>query len=60
MPVFPPGPRRHWVAYGTGVHAASGLGDVGGGGFAAPAVSYPDPLGGITAAFAALCAAVGR
>ena len=27
MPAFPPGPRREWVSYGTGVHALHGLGD---------------------------------
>lgn len=49
--------ERDWVAYGTGVHAASGLG-VGDDGRAwAPAVTYPDPLGGL-AAFAAVCTAL--
>ena len=56
IPAFPPGSRRRqWVSYGGGVHAASGLGDLGGGEFAAPAVTYPDPVGGI-AAFATSCA----
>jgi crotonobetainyl-CoA:carnitine CoA-transferase CaiB-like acyl-CoA transferase len=27
MPAFPDGPLRHWVSYGTGVHALHGLGD---------------------------------
>jgi hypothetical protein len=54
MPAFPPGPLRSWVAYGTGVHAASGLGDSGGGRFEAPAVSYPDPVGGFAGCLAAL------
>lgn len=56
MPAFPPGPQRDWVAYGTGVHACSGLGDAGGGTFVAPAVSYPDPLAGFTAALGVLAA----
>lgn len=58
MPAFAPAsPERDWVAYGTGVHAASGLG-VGDDGRAwAPAVTYPDPLGGL-AAFAAVCTAL--
>lgn len=56
IPAFPPGSyRRHWVSYGGGVHAASGLGDLGAGEFAAPAVTYSDPVGGI-AAFATSCA----
>lgn len=50
VPAFPPGtPQASWVSYGTGVHAFSGLGDVGGGRFAAPAVTYADPLGGFAA-----------
>jgi crotonobetainyl-CoA:carnitine CoA-transferase CaiB-like acyl-CoA transferase len=60
MPAFPPGPRRQWVSYGTGVHALIGLGDGGGGRFLAPAVSYPDPIAGFTATFAMLCAIVAR
>lgn len=53
LPAFPAGiPQHPWVAYGTGAHAFAGLGDVGGGRFAAPAVTYPDPLAGL-AAFAA-------
>ena len=48
---FPSGsPERDWVAYGGGVHAASGLGDDGTGGWWQPAVSYPDPLAGLAAA----------
>jgi hypothetical protein len=54
MPAFPAGPERDWVAYGTGVHAVSGLGDTGTGGFAEPAVSYPDPVAGFTAALAVM------
>jgi hypothetical protein len=60
LPAFPPGPERHWVSYGTGVHAVSGLGDAGTDGFAAPIVTYPDPVGGITAAAAALVLIVAR
>lgn len=60
MPAFPPGPEREWVAYGSGVHAVSGLGDLGGGRFAAPAVSYPDPVGGFTAAVGILAAVAAR
>ncbi|HMC40627.1 MAG TPA: CoA transferase, partial [Acidimicrobiales bacterium] len=62
MPAFrADGPERDWVAYGTGVHAVAGLGDLGDGTFAAPAVAYPDPVGGFTAALAAVAAvAAGR
>jgi hypothetical protein len=60
MPAFGPGERRDWVAFGTGVHALSGLGDRGGGSFAAPSVAYPDAVAGLTAAFAILSALVGR
>ncbi|HET6812298.1 MAG TPA: CoA transferase [Acidimicrobiales bacterium] len=63
MPAFPPGPMRDWVAYGTGVHAVSGLGQMPSGvtpPFASPAVTYPDPLGGLTAATSALAGFVGR
>ncbi|HEV2368511.1 MAG TPA: CoA transferase [Acidimicrobiales bacterium] len=80
IPAFPPGPQREWVAYGTGIHAASGLGYLGGPGdigapgevgasggvgtgtvpFAAPAVTYPDPLSGLAAAVTALAGLVGR
>ncbi|MDE3205224.1 MAG: CoA transferase [Acidobacteriota bacterium] len=60
MPAFPPGPQRDWVAYGSGVHATSGLGDIGDGRFAAPAVSYPDPLAGFAAALAVTAALRGR
>ena len=59
LPAFGPGPQRDWVAYGTGVHAASGLGDTGSG-FAAGAVSYPDPVGGLVAALGGAAAMVGR
>ena len=46
-------PEADWVAYGSGVHAASGLawdGET----FEAPAFSYPDPLAGLVAAVVAL------
>ena len=42
-------PERDWIAYGTGVHAASGLGRQGDAA-QAPAYSYPDPLAGLLAA----------
>ncbi|HUJ65173.1 MAG TPA: CoA transferase [Acidimicrobiales bacterium] len=60
MPAFGPGPHRDWVAFGTGVHALSGLGDRGDGTFAAPSVAYPDVVAGFTAAFAIVSALVGR
>lgn len=59
LPAFPPGPMRDWVAYGTGVHAVSGLGQTADGSYFAPAVAYPDPVAGFTAAFAAVAAIVG-
>lgn len=60
MPAFPQGPRRSWIAYGNGVHAASGLGDLGDGRFYAPSVSYPDPIAGLTAYSTVLALLVGR
>ncbi|WP_420442845.1 CoA transferase [Candidatus Poriferisodalis sp.] len=42
-----------WIAYGTGVHAASGLGWLGDEP-QAPAYSYPDPLAGLRATTVAL------
>lgn len=54
LPAFPPGAQRHWVSYGTGVHAWSGLGDLGNGEMAAPAVTYPDPLAGLAGVGCAL------
>lgn len=55
IPAFPAGsPQRSWVAYGTGVHAFCGLGRLPGSGVAAPAVTYPDPLGGFAALAAVL------
>ena len=41
-------PEADWVAYGTGVHAASGLGWLHGEPHT-PAYSYPDPLAGLMA-----------
>jgi crotonobetainyl-CoA:carnitine CoA-transferase CaiB-like acyl-CoA transferase len=50
-------PEASWVAYGRGVHAASGLGMVGGN--AAPSLlAYPDPLAGL-AAFRTILATLG-
>ncbi len=50
-------PEASWVAYGRGVHAASGLGLIGG--ETAPALlAYPDPLAGL-AAFGTVLAALG-
>lgn|GEM_PF-307661 len=65
MPAFGPGDQRDWVAYGTGVHAQSGLGDTqsasaGAERFHEPAVSYPDPLGGLTGALAVLAGLAAR
>jgi crotonobetainyl-CoA:carnitine CoA-transferase CaiB-like acyl-CoA transferase len=60
IPAFGPGECRDRVAFGTGVHALSGLGDRGGGSFAAPSVAYPDAVAGLTAAFAIVAALVGR
>jgi hypothetical protein len=63
---FPPGERADWVAYGPGVHAAAGLGDlgasaaVGEGRFAPPGISYPDPLGGFMLCAAIVAQIVGR
>ena len=45
----PDSPECDWIAYGTGVHAASGLGWLGDEP-QAPAYSYPDPLAGLQAA----------
>jgi CoA-transferase family III len=60
MPAFGRGHERDWVAFGTGVHALSGLGDGGDGTFSAPSVAYPDVVAGLTAAFAVVAALVGR
>lgn len=57
MPAFAPcTAERDWVAYGTGVHALSGLGTGPDGRAWAPAVTYPDPLAGL-GVFAAICTA---
>jgi crotonobetainyl-CoA:carnitine CoA-transferase CaiB-like acyl-CoA transferase len=46
---FPAGsPEQDWIAYGSGVHAASGLGLVNGAPTPA-SISYPDPLAGLVA-----------
>ena len=45
----PDSPERDWIAYGTGVHAASGMGWLSDEP-RAPAYSYPDPLAGMLAA----------
>jgi crotonobetainyl-CoA:carnitine CoA-transferase CaiB-like acyl-CoA transferase len=55
LPAFPGDvPERDWVGYGTGIHAISGLGDDGAGGFWSPIVPYPDPVAGLTAAVTVL------
>lgn len=59
LPAFSSGREEHWVALGTGVHGASGLGATPGG-FAAPAVAYPDPLAGLLAAAVAVAALAAR
>lgn len=60
LPAFDAGsPERCWVAYGTGVHAVSGLGDTEAGP-SAPAVTYPDPVTGFTGFAAALTLLVAR
>jgi crotonobetainyl-CoA:carnitine CoA-transferase CaiB-like acyl-CoA transferase len=50
--------QRDWVAYGSGVHAISGLGMLDGRPTPAP-VAYPDPLAGV-AAFAVALSLLGR
>jgi len=60
MPAFPAGPQRDWIAYGTGIHAVLGLGELEDGSFAAPLVSYPDPLAGFAAAFAVVAGLVAQ
>lgn len=54
---FGPGERAAWIAYGSGIHAASGLADLGRDRFGAACVSYPDPLAGV-ALFGAIVAQV--
>ncbi len=49
----PDSPERDWIAYGTGVHAVSGLGWLGDEP-REPAYSYPDPLAGLQAASVAV------
>jgi crotonobetainyl-CoA:carnitine CoA-transferase CaiB-like acyl-CoA transferase len=56
MPAFPAG-HRWQVAMGPGVHAATGLGDLGDGRVGVPVVAYPDPLTGL-AVFATAVAAL--
>ncbi len=61
LPAFGPGrPEHHWVAYGTGVHAAMGLGRAADGTAVAPLVSYPDPVTGHAGAAAAVALLVAR
>ncbi len=51
-------PESNWIAYGTGVHAASGLGNSASAGTytrpQVPAYSYPDPLAGLLACSVAI------
>lgn len=57
IPAFPPGPEGEWVAYGTQIHAVSGLARPRGAVVPVPAAAaYADALGGIAAALAALVA----
>lgn len=61
MPAFDPaGPERDWVAYGTGVHAACGLGEPTPGRYVAPPFPYPDPLAGLLAFAVAQALLLGR
>jgi crotonobetainyl-CoA:carnitine CoA-transferase CaiB-like acyl-CoA transferase len=48
-----------WVAYGTGVHAASGMGWLNGCPLT-PAFSYPDPLAGLEACATAIAQLAGN
>src|SRR5882762_2673711 len=59
MPAFPRDHPTHQVALGPGIHAMTGLGDVGRGEFAAPVVAYPDPLAGIASFATALALLIG-
>lgn len=52
-------PEADWVAYGPGVHAATGLG-WDGERHHAPSLSYPDPLAGLLAASVAVDQLAGR
>lgn len=57
IPAFPPGPEGDWVAYGTQIHAVSGLASPRGAPGPVPAATaYADALGGVAAALAALVA----
>lgn len=57
IPAFPEGPEGGWVAYGTQVHAVSGLALPAGANRPIPAATaYADALGGVAAALAALVA----
>ena len=50
MPAFPPrSRRRQWIAYGSHIHALSGLGVAADGTFWAPTIAYPDPLAALAA-----------
>ncbi|HEY4095881.1 MAG TPA: CoA transferase [Baekduia sp.] len=61
MPAFDPtAPERDWVAYGTGVHAACGLGAPSPGRWLAPPFPYPDPLAGLLAFAVAQALLLGR
>ena len=61
LPAFDPTtPERDWVAHGTGVHAAAGLGEAPDGSFAAPPFPYPDPLTGLLAFATAQALLLGR
>jgi len=54
MPAFGLDHPTHQVALGPGIHAMTGLGDLGHGEFFAPVVAYPDPLAGIASFATAL------
>lgn len=57
LPAFAAGPQRDWVAYGTQIHAVSGLAWPAGSPDPIPAATaYADALGGILAALAAVVA----
>lgn len=57
LPAFSSGPSRDWVAYGTQIHAMSGLAWPAGSDEPIPAATaYVDGLGGITAALASVVA----
>src|SRR5882762_4956518 len=59
MPAFPRDHPTHQVALGPGIHAMTGLGDLGRGEFAAPVVAYPDPLAGIASFATAVALLIG-